>query len=742
MIVRVIGDDRDLQRAMKRDEKAVKDFGDASSSHLQKFDSAFTRSQKILAGGFLAGAAVTGAVSFLKGSVDAASDLNEQITKSEAVFGDSADAVLAWSQTTAKSLGISERAALEASGTFGNLFKSIGINGPEAAKTSEQLVQLASDLASFNNANPEDVLDALRSGLIGEAEPLRKFGVLLSEARVQQLAMAETGKTSAKELTNQEKALARLSIIFKDTGAAQGDFGRTSGGLANQQRILSAAFENLRANIGTSFLPIMKAVTGDLVKASEQTTAFVNALQDLSDVRIPPIRIPFVIEQQKGTTLGSLASKALFTFPEFVDLTANQIRALIDDFKEGAEGQTPKLAAEFESSLNSMFTNALSQASSNAKPDTSKVKGFGTGLTPEDLFGPIIKDLPDKLELAINEADILTPKNKSDDLSILKRARDVMLGQFTRPDIEPSQKNKIAKVVKSLQGDIDSITSSIAANAKKSADIATKSAKDAKDKQRKGFENTFDLLSLDLDRDKLTARFSDDLKDIHALQKVVQEQIKVEGKTPDLLGKLFDLRDKQKEILSDRTQGRQFKALGLTATGEEIIPGAENLNKQLKQLQDRLGKTGQDLPAKLAQRLAGARKLLSGEFGKLDKDVRDKINQLFKTIRDTFDQESKRAIPQDLHVQLSDKILKALGFDQNIDATKLTKLRPAPFRAPTFATAAAGAAATGTAGVTITGPVTVVADNPDAFLRELQKKAGRTSGMARGRFPGRSLGLG
>src|SRR6185503_16100794 len=89
-----------------------------------------------------------------------------------------------------------------------------------------------------------------RSGLIGEAEPLRRYGVLLSETRVQQVAMANSGKASARELTNQEKALARYQIILEDTIPAQGDFADTSGGLANQQRIAAAEAQNLAAAVG------------------------------------------------------------------------------------------------------------------------------------------------------------------------------------------------------------------------------------------------------------------------------------------------------------------------------------------------------------------------------------------------------------------------------------------------------------------------------------------------------------
>ena len=63
---------------------------------------------------------------------------------------------------------------------LGNMLVPMGIGRKKAAEMSKQLVELAADMASFNNASPEETLDALRSGLAGETEPLRKFGVFLN----------------------------------------------------------------------------------------------------------------------------------------------------------------------------------------------------------------------------------------------------------------------------------------------------------------------------------------------------------------------------------------------------------------------------------------------------------------------------------------------------------------------------------------------------------------------------------
>ena len=104
---------------------------------------------------------------------------------------------------------------------------------------SKQLTELGADLASFYNTDVSSALDALRSGLVGESEPLRKYGVRLSEVRVQQQALIESGKDNVKNLTELEKTHARITLITKDSTLAQGDFGRTSETAANQIKILA-----------------------------------------------------------------------------------------------------------------------------------------------------------------------------------------------------------------------------------------------------------------------------------------------------------------------------------------------------------------------------------------------------------------------------------------------------------------------------------------------------------------------
>lgn len=172
-------------------------------------------------------------------AISAASDLNESMGKVNVVFGDSARDIVEWSKTSAKSLLLSQQAALESVGTFGNLFQAFGLTRDKSAEMSKTLVQLAADLASFNNTSVDDALEALRSGISGEAEPLKRYGVALTDVRLRAEALSQGIYDGTGVLDVAQKAQASYALILKDTALAQGDVKRTASGWANTTRAIS-----------------------------------------------------------------------------------------------------------------------------------------------------------------------------------------------------------------------------------------------------------------------------------------------------------------------------------------------------------------------------------------------------------------------------------------------------------------------------------------------------------------------
>lgn len=231
----------------------------------KRFGAGFAGSVKGLIGPAVAAAAGVAIGGFFKDAISGASDLAETTSKVGQVFGRGADDVQAFASRGAKALGQTRQQVLDASATFGTFGKAAGLSGVGLAKFSTGFAGLATDLASFSNTSPEQAVQAIGAALRGESEPIRAYGVLLDDATMRQealrLGLVETTK---KALTPQQKVLAAQALIWKQTKDAQGDFARTSGGLANQQRILSAQFSDFTTQLGAALLPVATSVVSFL----------------------------------------------------------------------------------------------------------------------------------------------------------------------------------------------------------------------------------------------------------------------------------------------------------------------------------------------------------------------------------------------------------------------------------------------------------------------------------------------
>lgn len=198
----------------------------------------------------------------LYGLVDGASNLSETVNKVSVIFGPASDAIMEFSKDSAQSLGMSRQAALDAASTFATFGKSAGLTGDDLSGFAMDLSGLAADLASFHNARPEDVVQALGAALRGESEPMRRFGVMLNDVTLKEEAMKLGIYNGTGALNAQQKVLAAQAAILSQTSDAQGDFARTSDGMANQQRILSAQIKNLKDGIGAGMLPMVQKLVG------------------------------------------------------------------------------------------------------------------------------------------------------------------------------------------------------------------------------------------------------------------------------------------------------------------------------------------------------------------------------------------------------------------------------------------------------------------------------------------------
>jgi len=224
--------------------------------------------------GLVAAGAVALSVKLLSLSSDAA----EVASAFGTVFGRASAEVDRWVGRMSKRFGIATADLQRAATTFGVFGKAAGIPNRELGKFSTRLAQAGLDLSSFYNADPTEVFEALRSGLAGEAEPLRRFGIFLSDSTLQAKA-ASMGLRG--ELTEQQKVMVRQKLILEGLGDAHGDLARTSEGFANQQRALSGRLKEAGTRIGDliklAALPLFRVLNDRLAPSVDRLTRFTDA---------------------------------------------------------------------------------------------------------------------------------------------------------------------------------------------------------------------------------------------------------------------------------------------------------------------------------------------------------------------------------------------------------------------------------------------------------------------------------
>lgn len=338
--IKYTADINDIQSALKQLKTGSNDAGsnldgiskgaENSSGSLKKLGATIGISSSIMSS--LIGVAKQCASSiadFAKDSISAASDFDENMNKTLAVFGDAGQRFIDMSGSMASAMGLSKNQYLESVSLFGAIGKAMNIPNDQLMTMSENLTGLAADLGSFYNKSTEQAMTALKGALTGETEALKEFGIVANETTMDAF-VKEQGKSWAS-MTAGEKAMSRYQYIMQQTGFIQGDFARTSDGLANSQKELEANMENLKVAIGTGLVPVFADIT---TKVAE----FVSAIT-MSDEQIAQAsqNTQGKIDEVNGK-LQALADQGITTGDE-VDNLKGQLEALSNQ-----QVQTDKIA--------------------------------------------------------------------------------------------------------------------------------------------------------------------------------------------------------------------------------------------------------------------------------------------------------------------------------------------------------------------------------------------------------------
>lgn len=238
--------------ARQAGDKAGKGFGDrfrASSGDLTDFGKKGLAATAVLSAG-------------LFGAAKAAAGLEAAISANEQVLGTASKAVQTWAKDSVDAVGLSERAAVEATTSFGQLAKVAGETGDGVSAFSIEMVQLAADMAAFKDVPVDQALADLQSGFAGSTEVLRKYAIFLDDATLKQAYMRVTGEEVTGVLTSQQRVIATHAEVMRQSADMQGQWGREADGLAGQQAKAKAELENMAAVAGQTLIPVFSQLVG------------------------------------------------------------------------------------------------------------------------------------------------------------------------------------------------------------------------------------------------------------------------------------------------------------------------------------------------------------------------------------------------------------------------------------------------------------------------------------------------
>lgn len=280
--------------SMQRLQRSAVNLGKQGFGAMQNAWSAAENTIKVGAVAIAAGLAF-----IVKSSISAASEYEEVSGKFNVVFGDMTESTRSWVNETSKAMGRSRVDFENYMATLQDTFVPMGFARDEASEMAKQITRLGVDLASFNNMSDSEAIERLTSTMVGNHENVRKFGIIINEATLEQELFNMGITEGTKAASEAQKMQARLNIVVAGSKDAMGDAERTASSWANQMKRLQANITDVQIFIGNKLLPLFSPllqqlndfiVAVDLEAVLDGTIAKLDELKTRFIELIEPIR--------------------------------------------------------------------------------------------------------------------------------------------------------------------------------------------------------------------------------------------------------------------------------------------------------------------------------------------------------------------------------------------------------------------------------------------------------------------
>ncbi len=297
-------------------------------------------------------------------SVKAASDMVEANNLFAVSFGKLTKEMENWTLAFADSLKLNQTNIKGFVGTFNLMFTGMDIGAEKSMEMSKRLTELAIDLSSLRDIGIEEAFIKIRAGIVGEAEPLRRLGILLNDEVIKLKAVESGLIKQGKELTQNQKVMVRYDELIRQTSRDTGDFARTMDEGNNIFKTFKEQIKNVREEIGQSLLPTVSRIA---LKMRDWLFNNRKQIRDWADVAV--FKIEHFVSEATGKILSFIEIAKMDGLPAAIRETFGDA---IDRMKEVWESKKPGLI-KFAEDLGSAIGRALVRGLEKTLPKFGKL---------------------------------------------------------------------------------------------------------------------------------------------------------------------------------------------------------------------------------------------------------------------------------------------------------------------------------------------------------------------------------
>ncbi len=374
---------RNLMVRAGADFSALRRETQRASQQLVSFRNSVSGTMK----GIAAALAAVGIGTVIKDAVQSAMTVEASIQQINRIMGQNSAQFMQWANDQAQAFGMAKSEALKYGAVYGNLISGFTKSTGETTQYTEELLKASAVVASATGRTMNDVMERIRSGLLGNTEAIEDLGINVNVAMIQSTEAFRrfaNGK-SWQQLDFQTQQQIRLFAILEQSAKKYGDnlFNNTN----SAQLMFVAQLKNLQLSLGQAFLPIYSAVLPAL-------TSFVTYLANAMNVVAQFTQALF------GSSVSGQQQQAKATTQQ-----AKAVSGLGDAYKDaGAKAKKAQGSVAGFDEVNTLGSGAESGAGNTGAdgigvPGGSSVPNEGIG-EPSDGISPKVQAMANRVKEA------------------------------------------------------------------------------------------------------------------------------------------------------------------------------------------------------------------------------------------------------------------------------------------------------------------------------------------------------